>query len=56
MGPTKGRLFKLDFPSASFRVQIFFFWVGGSQSQKTPPPRFYEQSLMLGHLGACPTS
>ena len=36
-GPTKGRLFKFGFPSAKFWVQIFF-WAGGSQSQKTPPP------------------
>ena len=28
MGPTKGRLLKLDIPSAKFWVKIFFGWVG----------------------------
>ena len=38
MGPTKGGLLKFDFPSAKLWVKSFFFWMGGSQSQKTPPP------------------
>ena len=37
MDPKKGRLFKFDFPSSNFWVKIFFS-VGGSQSQKDPPP------------------
>ena len=36
MGPTKGRLFKFDFPSAKFWVKIFFGWVG--LRAKRPPP------------------
>ena len=41
--PTKRRLFKLDFPSAKFWVEISF-WAGGSQSQRTPPS--YPQRLV----------
>ena len=37
VGPTEGRLFQFEFPSAKFWVKNFF-WVGGSQSQKPPPP------------------
>ena len=42
VGPTKGRLFKLDFPSAKLWVKIFFGWVG---LRANPPPPPYKQSL-----------
>ena len=38
MGPTKGRLFKLDFSSAKFWVKIFVGWLG--LRAKRPPPLF----------------
>ena len=44
MGPTKGRLFKLEFPSAKLWVKIL---VGGSQSQKTPPLLVNKACLVL---------
>ena len=44
MGPTKGRLFKLDFPSAKFWVKIFFVWVG-LRAKRPPPLPIYNQSL-----------
>ena len=43
--PQRGRLFKLDFPSAKFWVKIFF-GVGGSQSRKTPPPVINEVNFV----------
>ena len=39
VGPTNGRLFKLDFPSAKFWVNIFFGWVG-LRAKGAPPPPF----------------
>ena len=42
--PTKGGLFKLDFPSAKFWVKIFFGWVGGIA--KRPPLFPFKQSLV----------
>ena len=43
--PQRGRLFKLDFPSAKFWLNIF---LGGWVSKPTPPPppRSYTQSLL----------
>ena len=37
VGPTKGRVFKLDFPSANFWAKIFFGWVG-LRANSPPPP------------------
>ena len=43
LGPTKGHVFKLDFPSANFWVKIFFGWVGIRAKRPCPPS--YKQSL-----------
>ena len=34
VGPTKGRLFKFDFPSADFWVRMFL----GLRAKRPPPP------------------
>ena len=41
--PQRGRLFKLDFPSAKVWVKMLFRWVG-LRAKRTPPPS-YTQSL-----------
>ena len=45
VGPTKRRLFKLDFPEPNFGST---FRVGGSQSQKTPPPPLFNKVCPRG--------
>ena len=47
--PQRGRFFKFDFPSAKFWVKIFL-GVGGSQSQKTPPPLINKVWCAVGLL------
>ena len=37
VGPTKGRLFKLEYPSAKFWVKIFFGCVD-LRAKRPPPP------------------
>ena len=44
--PQRGRLLKLDFPSARFWVEIFFGWVG-LRAERPPPTPSYKQSLVM---------
>ena len=51
MGPTKGHLFEVDFPSAKFWVKIFFGWTD-LRAKRTPSPS-YQQSLVRACVRTC---